>query len=329
MNPLISSTLVGTAGNLIGGLIQNQIQNYQSKKNVEHAARVNYGYGEMAADSADARTRALYSSLYSPEAKVKQLKEAGLSVGLMYGQGGAGGTSSTAGAQGQGAGGQQGKQPIGMLEGAQLGLMAAQTMKLKAEADNLNQDKDKKEKETLKLGEEIEKIKQEVVNLKGEKALQGWSQRQLMTISDSEFKSYSEGKGWTKGWSVGNSGSWSEGSSQGTSQSKGEQGGLGIGYNVGVRVLGTGGNVGGNVNGNYGYNKGESQNTSQNRGASQSQSKSKNSGENESKSEATSTSGTRNVIVWPQYDAKGNLEYLYMYLLTGDYRNISTEFRKE
>ena len=56
-------------------------------------AAVNYGYGEMAADNAQARTKALYSELFSPEAKVKQLKEAGLSVGMMYGQGGVGGTS--------------------------------------------------------------------------------------------------------------------------------------------------------------------------------------------------------------------------------------------
>ena len=34
--------------------------------------------------------------------------------------------------------------------------------KLNAEADNLIQDTDKKEKETLKLAEEIAKIKQEV-----------------------------------------------------------------------------------------------------------------------------------------------------------------------
>lgn len=321
----IAAALIGAGASIL----QNQVQNYQSKENIEHAAKVNYGYGEMAADSSDARTRALYSSLYSPEAKVKQLKEAGLSVGLMYGQGGAGGTTSTSGAQGQGAGGQQAKQPLGIFQSAELGLIAAQANKLNAEADNLKGDTEKKEKETLKLGEEIEKIKQEVFNLEGEKALQGWSQRQLMTISDSEFKSYSEGKGWNKGWSVSRSGSWSEGSSQGTSESKGEQGGLNVGYGVGVKVLGTGGNVGGNVGGNYGYSNSESQNTSQNKGASQSQSKSKNSGENESRSEATSTSGTRNVLVWPQYDAKGNLEYLYMFLVTGDYKNISTVFRQE
>ena len=123
----------------------------QSKQNIEHAAAVNYGYGEMAADNAQERTKALYSELYSPEAKVKQLKEAGLSVGMMYGQGGAGGTSSTPGAQGQGAGGQQGKQPIGILQGAELGLMAAQAKKLEAETENINQDTDVKEKQTQLL----------------------------------------------------------------------------------------------------------------------------------------------------------------------------------
>ena len=63
-------TIIGTAG----GILQNKIQNEQSKQNIEHAAAVNYGYGEMSADNAQARTKALFSELYSPEAKVKQLK---------------------------------------------------------------------------------------------------------------------------------------------------------------------------------------------------------------------------------------------------------------
>ena len=147
----ILEPIIGVAGSIL----QNQIQNAQSKENIEHAAKINYGYGEMAADSADARTRALYSSLYSPEAKVKQLKNAGLSVGLMYGQGGAGGTTSTSGAMGQGAGGQQAKQPLGILQSAELGLMAAQAKKLNAEADNLNAG-------TNKLGAETDVLKQQV-----------------------------------------------------------------------------------------------------------------------------------------------------------------------
>ena len=59
--------------------------------------------------------------------------------------------------------------------------------------------------ETLKLGEETTEVKERVKNIVGERALQGWAQRQIMTISDSELKSYSEGKGWTKGWSEGSS----------------------------------------------------------------------------------------------------------------------------
>ena len=123
-----------------------------------------------------------------------------------------------------------------------------------------------------------------------------------MTISDSELKAYSEGAGWTKGWS--------EGTSQGTSQSESKQGG----GSIGVKVL----KSGGDISGNYGYSESESQNTSQ--------SKSQNAGADKSKSETKSTSGSRNVVVWPQYDDKGKLEYIYIYLLTGDYQNISTEF---
>ena len=305
----IVPAMIGAAGSIL----QNKVQNEQSKQNIEHAAAVNYGYGEMSANNAQARTKALYSELYSPEAKVKQLKEAGLSVGLMYGQGGAGGTSSTAGAQGQGAGGQQGKQPIGILQGAELGLMAAQAKKLEAEADNLNQDTKVKETQQQKLAEEVTEVKANVARIEGETALQGWSQRQLMTISDSELNSYSEGKGWTKGWSEGSS----QGTSQGTSQSEGKQ----FGGSVGVKILGKGGNI----SGNYGYNESESQNSSQNT----SENRSENKGENTSTSTTTSTSGSRNVVVWPKYDKNGNLEYIYMYLLTGDYKNISTEFRRE
>ena len=115
-----------------------------------------------------------------------------------------------------------------------------------------------------------------------------------MTISDSELKSYSEGAGWNKGWS--------EGTSQGTSQSEGKQ----FGGGVGVKILGNGGNI----SGNYGYNESESQNTSE--------SKSENAGANTSRSETTSTGGTRNVVVWPKYDEKGNLEHLYMVILNGE-----------
>lgn len=263
-----------------------------------------FGYNEAAAKNADKRTRALFTDLYSPQAKVKQLKDAGLSVGMMYGQGGASGTTSTAGAQGAGAGSQQAAH-VNLGDKLQLGMMKAQIDNLNANTAAQEQETLKKQEETRKLGEEIEKIQQEVKNLVGEKALQGWSQRQLMTISDSELNSYSEGAGWNKGWS--------EGTSQGTSASESKQGGA----SVGVKVMGSGGTV----SGNYGYSESGSQNTSENR--------SENKGANTNKSETTSTSGSRNVVVWPEYGENGKLKEIYIFILTGDYQNIQTEFRRD
>ena len=101
----------------------------------------------------------------------------------------------------------------------------------------------------------------------------------------------------------------------------GKQFGGSIGGSYGVKELGTGTNYGGNISGNYGYNESESQNTTE--------SKSENKGANTSRSETTSTGGTRNVVVWPKYDEKGNLEHLYMVILNGDYKDISMEFRQD
>ena len=88
---------------------------------------------------------------------------------------------------------------------ANITVAAAQAKKLEAEAKNLDQSTKEKEQQTLKLAEEIAEVKANVARIEGETALQGWAQRQLMTISDSELKSYSEGAGWNKGWSEGSS----------------------------------------------------------------------------------------------------------------------------
>lgn len=53
-------------------------------------------YNTQAAANANAESRRQYWDLYSPQAKVNQLKQAGLSVGLMYGGGGIGGSGGTA-----------------------------------------------------------------------------------------------------------------------------------------------------------------------------------------------------------------------------------------
>lgn len=104
-----------------------------------YQAGLNFDYGEKAANNADARTRALYQDLYSPEAKVQQLKDAGLSVGLMYGTGGASGTTSTQGAQGTGANGMAAPmmQPVNFTDGM---LAGKQMQKADAEIENIKAD---------------------------------------------------------------------------------------------------------------------------------------------------------------------------------------------
>lgn len=60
----------------------------------EQAARLNYEYGEMAAENAYRRQLAMYERSYQDQsysAMRKQMEDAGLSVGLMYGGSGSGG----------------------------------------------------------------------------------------------------------------------------------------------------------------------------------------------------------------------------------------------
>ena len=70
---------------------------------IENAAKINYKYGEMAAENAFERQQVLYNRTYQDQSyanKVAQMDAAGLSPGLMYGGGGAsgGGAGSTTGA---------------------------------------------------------------------------------------------------------------------------------------------------------------------------------------------------------------------------------------
>lgn len=162
--------LVGTAANLAMNASTNKT-NSEINQNL-----LNYNREE--AEKADARTRALYNDLYSPAAKAEQLRNAGLSVGLMYGTGGTGGTSSTQGAQASSI------NPIA-ARAAQVDPMALSQMqvndatanKLNSEAElmkeqtNTQKDtqeqlkalKENIEQQTNKLTEEINKVKQEVL----------------------------------------------------------------------------------------------------------------------------------------------------------------------
>lgn len=112
----LSSGIAGTVGGLIGSIgygnrLKKQV-NAQKQLN-EQAAQLNYEYGEKAAKNAYDRQLALYERSYQDQsysAMRKQMEDAGLSVGLMYGGGGNGG-----------AGGATTGAPMGETGGAEAG----------------------------------------------------------------------------------------------------------------------------------------------------------------------------------------------------------------
>lgn len=125
----IASPLSGVIGkasgilNMLGLGRKKQIQ--QQKEMVENAAKINYKYGEMAAENAFERQQVLYNRTYQDQSyanQVAQMDAAGLSPGLMYGKGGAGGggAGSTTGA------------PMGATGAAGAGAAADPNMQLQA-----------------------------------------------------------------------------------------------------------------------------------------------------------------------------------------------------
>lgn len=157
MDRQLAGSLGGSAiGATLGGVF-DIISNKMNENAEKRAREENFAYNEQAAENADARTRALYSDLYSPAAKIEQMKEAGLNPNLMYGMNGAagvGGTSSTTGAMG---GGTTGIAPherhFAALESA---LMAAQVQKTQAETKNIESDTDIKNTTAENLQEQID-----------------------------------------------------------------------------------------------------------------------------------------------------------------------------
>lgn len=136
----IFGTIVGAGANIALGALNNIWAEQQQAE----ARRQNYMYGEMAANNADRRTRALYNDFYSPKALLEQYREAGLSPSLMFG--GTPGQGGQSGAMGTGAAGLGTPfMPMTMLEGAQIANIAADTAKKKEETKNISKDTEIKE----------------------------------------------------------------------------------------------------------------------------------------------------------------------------------------
>lgn len=148
----------GTAGSVIGQSIANESNERLNALNRQHERELLYmqqDFAQQQAEKADERTRALYTDLQSPEALRKQLEAAGLSVGMMYGQGGAGG-SMQAGAQAESPAAQnRGTIPMQNIMDAQTMMMLANAEKAKAETQNIEEDTKKKEAETQSTWRDI------------------------------------------------------------------------------------------------------------------------------------------------------------------------------
>lgn len=117
------------------GLWAQKKQQKYTRENMKSA----YEYNEQSAENADVRKRKFYTDFESPEAQMRQLKEAGLSPGMFYG--GNGTTGASGGAQGGGVG-----TPTGAAyTNPGLGLDLSQIKLNEAQARNLNADADYKE----------------------------------------------------------------------------------------------------------------------------------------------------------------------------------------
>ena len=124
MDPL--SGIIGSASGILSTLgVGAKRQIRQQKEMAENAAKINYKYGEMAAKNAFERQQVLYDRTYQDQSyanQVAQMDAAGLSPGLMYGKGGAGGggAGSTTGA------------PMGATGAAGAGIAADPNARLQA-----------------------------------------------------------------------------------------------------------------------------------------------------------------------------------------------------
>lgn len=122
----------GTALDFGMNLGLGALNNYWAEKLQERARLENYKYGEMAAENADKRTRALYEDFYSPQALMNQYRKAGLSPSLMFG--GTPGQGGMSGAQGSGASGLGSIfSPVSLVDQAQAAALFAQAEKTREE----------------------------------------------------------------------------------------------------------------------------------------------------------------------------------------------------
>lgn len=155
----------GAVSSGIGGLVNevfgiNKKNAQRQRDMMSYGASLNHKYGEEAAEAAFQRQKEMYERSYQDQSyqnKVQQMKDAGLSIGLMMsggaaGQGGGAGSTSQQ-AQGGGAGGQQGRVSTAAEEQQAMNqslAMGLQMQKTRAEIDVLKADAEQKRADATK-----------------------------------------------------------------------------------------------------------------------------------------------------------------------------------
>lgn len=182
MSPL--SGIIGKASgifNMLGLGRKRQIQ--QQKEMLENAAQINYKYGEMAAENAFERQQVLYNRTYQDQSyanQVAQMDAAGLSPGLMYGKGGAGGggAGSTTGA------------PMGATGSMGAGSAADPNMQLQAlmSLRQVRMNERKNEAEINLLNTQAEALKAEAG--KNQEETQSIIEKRLWEVKQEMFKGW-------------------------------------------------------------------------------------------------------------------------------------------
>ncbi len=182
------SGLVSGLFGMIGAKKREKRQLENQMKLNEQAAKVNYEYGEKAAENAFQRQMEMYQQSYKDQsysAMRKQMEDAGLSVGMMYGGGAAGGEGgATSGAPQASTGGAVAGDAAAVMQN-ELGLRSInlQNAKLQAEIENIRASTKKSEAETNTEDAARDAYVQNLI----EEGRGKWIENLRKKIEDSEF----------------------------------------------------------------------------------------------------------------------------------------------
>lgn len=157
----------------LGGVLQAGINNSTMGAQLGNQMRLNEQAARLARENWD------YTNVGN---QIKHMKKAGLNIGLMYGQGGAGGQSNT----GSGGSAAMAQTPdiMGLMQGqANIELMKAQAEKAKAEAEKIGG------VDTEKANVEIQNIMQGTKGIELDNALKSGNMENVIRLSEEMVKS--------------------------------------------------------------------------------------------------------------------------------------------